>query len=174
MARTPAWKPSPNWSCESFGGKLRTCFGTPMVWLRLSHLESRLGNFGEFIVIRLSRARLAQFIAALSAMVRALILTSGSAQTPSANEGPFHHRRHGRARRATGLRAASMKFTSTAKAVAALVTALALSTVGLAVTALPASAHTPTVSATCAGLTVDLKYYSVKTGNPTPNHVTVT
>ena len=38
-------------------------------------LESRLGNFGEFIVIRLSRARLAQFIAALSAMVRALILT---------------------------------------------------------------------------------------------------
>src|SRR5664279_2848219 len=67
-----------------------------------------------------------------------------------------------------------MKFTSTAKAVAALVTALALSTVGLAVTALPASAHTPTVSATCAGLTVDLKSYSVKTGNPTPNHVTVT
>jgi len=133
-----------------------------------------LGNFGEFIVIRLPRVHLAQFIAALSAMVCSLILTSGSAQAPSANEGPFHHRRHGRARRATGLRAVSMKFTSTAKAVAALVTALALSTVGLAVTALPASAHTPTVSATCAGLTVDLKSYSVKTGNPTPNHVTVT
>jgi len=109
-----------------------------------------LGNFGEFIVIRLSRARLAQFIAALSAMVRSLILTSGSAQAPSTNEGPFHHRRHGRARRATGLYAASMKFTSTAKAVAALVTALALSFVGLAVAALPASAHTGDLNATAA------------------------
>jgi uncharacterized repeat protein (TIGR01451 family) len=154
-------------------GKLRTCFGTPMVSLRLSHLESRLGNFGEFIVIRLP-ALLTQFIAALSAMVRSLILTSGSAQASSTNEGPFHHRRHGRARRATGLRAASMKLTSTAKAVAALVTALALSTVGLAVVALPASAHIPTVSATCVGLTVDLTYYRVQTANPTPNHVTVT
>ena len=109
-----------------------------------------MGNFGEFIVIRLSRARLAQFIAALSAMVRSLILTSGSAQAPSANEGPFHHRRHGRARRATGLRAASMKFTSTAKAISALVTALALSMVGLAVAALPASAHTGDLNATAA------------------------
>ena len=129
-------------------GKLRTCFGTPMVWLRLSHLESRLGNFGEFIVIRLSRARLAQFIAALSAMVRALILTSGSAQASSTNEGPFHHRRHGRARRATGLHAASMTFKSMARAVSALVTALALSVVGLAVTAVPASAHTGDLNAT--------------------------
>ena len=109
-----------------------------------------MGNFGEFIVIRLPRLHVAQFIAALSAMVRSLILTSGSAQASSANEGPLHHLRHGRARRATGLRAASMKFTSTAKAVSALVTALVLSFVGLAVVALPASAHTGDLNATAA------------------------
>ena len=83
-------------------------------------------------------------------MVRSLILTSGSAQTPSTNEVPSHCRRHGRARRATGLRAVSMKFTSTAKTVSALVTALVLSLVGLAVVALPASAHTGDLNATAA------------------------
>jgi uncharacterized repeat protein (TIGR01451 family) len=124
-----------------------------------------LGNLGEFIVIRLSRARLAQFIAALSAMVRALILTSGSAQAPSTNEGQFHHRRHGRARRATGLHAASMKLTSMAKAVAALATALALSVVGLAVVAPRAEAHTPAVTATCGTLEVNLTNYQVNSGH---------
>jgi len=99
-------------------------------------------------VIRLSRARLAQFIAALSAMVRALILTSGSAQAPSTNEGPFQHRRHGRTRLGAGLHVASMTFKSMARAVSALVTALALSVVGLAVTAVPASAHTGNLNAT--------------------------
>jgi len=44
-----------------------------------------LGNFGEFIVIRLSRARLAQFIAALAVLIGALTLTSGSAQAASLN-----------------------------------------------------------------------------------------
>jgi uncharacterized repeat protein (TIGR01451 family) len=44
-----------------------------------------LGNFGEFIVIRLSRARLAQFIAALAVLISALALSSGSAQAASLN-----------------------------------------------------------------------------------------
>jgi len=81
-------------------------------------------------------------------MVRALILTSGSAQAPSTNEGPFQHRRHGRTRLGAGLHVASMTFKSMARAVSALVTALALSVVGLAVTAVPASAHTGNLNAT--------------------------
>jgi hypothetical protein len=51
--------------------------------------------------------------------------------------------------------------------------ALAIGMVAVGV-ALPASAHTPTVSATCSTLTVDLQSYSTKQGNPTPNTVTVT
>ena len=42
-----------------------------------------MGNFGKFIVIRLSRARLAQFIAALAVLIGALTFTSGSAQAAS-------------------------------------------------------------------------------------------
>ncbi len=42
-----------------------------------------MGNFGEFIVIRLSRARLAQFIAALAVLISALALSSGSALAAS-------------------------------------------------------------------------------------------
>src|SRR5674476_1531604 len=81
-------------------------------------------------------------------MVRGLMLTSGSAQAPSTNEGPFQHRRHGRTRLGAGLHVASMTFKSMARAVSALVTALALSVVGLAVTAVPASAHTGNLNAT--------------------------
>jgi uncharacterized repeat protein (TIGR01451 family) len=44
-----------------------------------------LGNFGEFIVIRLSRARLAQFIAALAVLISALTLTPASAQAAPVN-----------------------------------------------------------------------------------------
>ena len=46
-----------------------------------------MGNFGEFIVIRLSRARLAQFIVALAVLIGALALalTLGSAQAASLN-----------------------------------------------------------------------------------------
>ena len=44
-----------------------------------------MGNFGEFIVIRVSRARLGEFIAAIALLIGALTLTSGSAQAASLN-----------------------------------------------------------------------------------------
>jgi uncharacterized repeat protein (TIGR01451 family) len=44
-----------------------------------------LGNFGEFIVIRLSRARLVQFFVALAVLFSAVALTSSSAQAASLN-----------------------------------------------------------------------------------------
>ncbi len=44
-----------------------------------------MGNFGEFNVIRVSRARLSQFIAAMAVLIGALTLTSGSAQAASLN-----------------------------------------------------------------------------------------
>lgn len=52
-----------------------------------------------------------------------------------------------------------MKFTSMLRGVATLATALALSVVGVAAFAPPASAHTPGVTTTCEGLTVNLTNY---------------